>query len=195
MLIFHDLWAALPQKIVPTFWSLFIDLKCWSFYVFFLDQKTIFSFIMWILCYLRGYVCYWSVLLWCLQVLTVINISCAKRDDQRQKIFADQGREKVEENKYFTLRNVLICLGHSGIMNNVRKWDCKASGIWCLNHKTFLSLKIFLGKKSRKLKKQFYSQEILRTSVHITSFKIPVFLNVYLLVAPETNKQKNNFYF
>lgn len=51
----------------------------------------------------------------------MINISCAKSDDQRQKVFAEQGREMVEENKYFTPRNVVICLGHSGIMNSVRR--------------------------------------------------------------------------
>jgi len=51
----------------------------------------------------------------------VFNISCAKRDDKRQKIFVEWGRKKVEENKYFTPRNVLICLGRSGVMNYVRK--------------------------------------------------------------------------
>lgn len=156
----------------------------------FQNKKPIFSFIIWILCYLRGCVCCRSVLLWCLQVLTVINSSWAKRHDQRQKILAEQGREKVEENTYFTLKNVLICLGHSGIMNIVMKWDWKASGVWCLNHKNFLPLKIFLGKKSRKVKNQLYPQKILRTSVHMASFKVPVFLNVHLLVAPKTNKQK-----
>lgn len=39
----------------------------------------------------------------------------------RDNIFSGQGRENVEVNKYFMPRNVLICLGHSGIMNSVRK--------------------------------------------------------------------------
>lgn len=123
------------------------------------------SFILGILCYLKKCVCYGCVL-GCLLVLTGINILCAKSDDERQHIHWIEW-ENVEVNKYFMPRNVLICLGHSGIMNSVRKWCWEAPGIWCLSNEVFLSNNS--EKNLERWRTSSAHKKIPRTSVHVAA--------------------------